>query len=152
MNVDVGLQQHTIGTTDGSNSLSAALDPWNDSPVTEPYQKLHAHGHAAGNALDNADKYRNGRAHRHEIDDVDGATVGLIACFQDKRGAAITPPDCLAIFRGRNNPSTVFSRAEQGGEASVRVKSRQAEPIDRTIPADQGRRLAIADKGVLLDS
>ncbi|HUP73989.1 MAG TPA: hypothetical protein VM282_13195 [Acidimicrobiales bacterium] len=42
--------------------------------------------------------------------------------------------------------------SEEGGEAGVRVEARQAQPIDGPVPADQGRSLRVAHKGVILDA
>ena len=41
---------------------------------------------------------------------------------------------------------------QQGGEAGPRVEAREAEPVDRPVAGDQGRRLAVADQGIVLDA
>ena len=46
----------------------------------------------------------------------------------------------------------VVVRAEQGGEAGTGVEAREAEPVDRALPADQRRGLQVADERVVLDA
>src|SRR3954464_8125166 len=42
--------------------------------------------------------------------------------------------------------------AEQGRKTGVGIESRPAQPVDRAITADKGRRLTIADQPVIFDS
>jgi hypothetical protein len=42
--------------------------------------------------------------------------------------------------------------AEQRGEARRRVEARQAHPVDRAVPADEGGGLQVADDSVVFDS
>src|SRR5262245_65638934 len=41
---------------------------------------------------------------------------------------------------------------QQRGEARRRIETRPAQPIDRAVAADQGRRLAVADQSVVFDA
>src|SRR5438046_6518632 len=41
--------------------------------------------------------------------------------------------------------------AEQRGKARTRIKARPAEPVDRAVAADKGRRLAVADESIVFD-
>src|SRR6185369_8533058 len=46
----------------------------------------------------------------------------------------------------------VLARAEQGGEARIRVEARPAQPVDRAVTADQRGALAVADERIVLDA
>ena len=42
-------------------------------------------------------------------------------------------------------------RPQQGGKTCARVEAREAQPVDRTVAADERSRLAIPDKRVVFD-
>ncbi|GGP77808.1 hypothetical protein GCM10010214_61620 [Streptomyces abikoensis] len=46
----------------------------------------------------------------------------------------------------------MFLRAEEPGEGRVRIEAGQAQPVGRTVPADQCGGLHIADECVILDT
>ena len=48
-------------------------------------------------------------------------------------------------------PRAVVLVPEQLGEAGRRVEAGQAQPVDRPVPADQGRGVEVADDAVILD-
>ena len=52
---------------------------------------------------------------------------------------------------GREQPASVVGLAEQRGEAGARVEPREAAPVDRPRPADERRRLQVAEQRVVLD-
>ncbi len=53
--------------------------------------------------------------------------------------------------RRSQQPAAVLRTAEQGGEAGGGVEAGQAQPVDRAVLADQGRRPGVAEHGVVLD-
>jgi hypothetical protein len=52
----------------------------------------------------------------------------------------------------RDQPSTVVGRAEQCGEAGTRIETWKAEPVDRSVPADERDGLGVADECVVFDT
>src|SRR5258707_15803026 len=51
------------------------------------------------------------------------------------------------LFR---SPLAVMAFADDRREHGIGVKARQAEAVDRSLPADQRRRLHVTDQGVVL--
>ena len=51
-----------------------------------------------------------------------------------------------------DQPPAVVRGAEERGETGAGVEAGQAEPIQRTIPADQASRVAVSDQGVVLNA
>ena len=56
------------------------------------------------------------------------------------------------VTSGRQHPTAVFLRAEQGREAGTRVETGQTQPVDRSVVAHQGDGLGVADQAVVLDA
>ena len=52
---------------------------------------------------------------------------------------------------GRQQPAAVVRRTEQGGEAGGGVEAGHAQPVERTVPPHQGRRMGVTDQGVVFD-
>ena len=57
----------------------------------------------------------------------------------------------MRLALGSDLPAAVLGRAQQGRKAGARVKSRQTQPIDRTIAIDQRGRVTVANQGVIFD-
>ena len=73
-----------VGTGNGAHgSVFQPRDPRDGSTVVEPYRQLHPHPHLALFPLHQADKVGVLPAQRHEIDQRDGAFLGLKICLQD---------------------------------------------------------------------
>src|SRR4030095_12130641 len=49
-------------------------------------------------------------------------------------------------------PEAVVLGPEQGGEARRCIETRQAEPVDRSVRADQGDGVGVTDQRVVLDA
>jgi hypothetical protein len=93
-----------------------------------------------------------GVSRRHEVDDRGDTGLGLEFGFEDESAGAIPPPDRERRRPGRNQPPAVFGRAEKSGKAGRRIEARPAQPIDRSVAADQSRRPAVADQCVIFDA
>jgi hypothetical protein len=64
---------------------------------------------------------------------------------------SVTSATPVAVVPRRDLPVTVIGVAEQGRETGLGVEARQAQPVHRTVRADQRGRLHVADDGVVLD-
>jgi hypothetical protein len=72
--------------------------------------------------------------------------------FEDQRTGTITPAHVEPRLLRRNEPAAVLGRPEQGGKAGGRIETWPAQPVDRSVAADQSTGLAVADQGVVFDS
>ena len=125
--------------------------PRHHPAVVEAQPQLAVHRHPAGDALDDPDHVRRLVPRRHAVDHPDGALRGLPHRLQHQRVAAVAAPGRGAAGRRGQPPVAVVLGAEQRGEAGRRVEVREAQPVDRAVPADQRRRLQVAEQRVVLD-
>ena len=88
---------------------------------------------------------------RHKVDDGDYSIGSLELSLKHQRVVAVAAADGNDLVSRSEEPAAVVARAEQGGEDRPRIEPRQAEPVDRSVLADQRRRLAVADQGVVFD-
>lgn len=67
---------------------------------------------------------------------------------------------CMAAIGARHfgvrvarpdQPAAIVARTQKIGETGGRIEARPAQPVDRPVAPNEGRRLAIADDGVILD-
>ena len=87
---------------------------------------------------------------RHEIDDGNHPASSFEAGVEHEAAIAIVARHARACL-GCDLPAAMLRIAQKSREAGVPIKSRQAEPIDGAVAADERRRSAIADHGVVLD-
>ncbi len=150
--LDRRAQQQRVGAADGEEAAVDAAHPRDERSVIHPNDQLHAHPHLA--AL--SDRHSNDigilGARRHAIDQRDRAIFGLVLRLQDERALAIAPADCAYFVGGRDQPPSLIRRAEERSETGGGIEARKAQPVDRSVAAHQGRRLAIADQCVVFNS
>jgi len=108
-------------------------------------------GHAPAQDVDHPQDVAAVARQRHEIGDPGRALVGFEVRLQDHRVAAVSPADLAHRTGRRQPPPALRGRAQQAGEAGRRIEARAAEPVDRAVAADQRRRVAISDQGVVFD-
>jgi len=72
--------------------------------------------------------------------------------FEDKRARTVAPAHAEHRMLRRNQPPSILGRPEQGGKARRRIETGPAQPIDRTVAADQGSRFAVADERIVFNS
>ena len=125
------------------------VDPWHGRPVVEAHHQLSLKIHAPRSA--DHDPHKIGTvARRHEIDHRCGSGLGLEFGFEDQRAGTIAPCGTERwILRG-NKPTPIVGFPEQGGKARSRIETGPAQPIDRTVAADQSGRLTVAYQCIAL--
>jgi hypothetical protein len=136
----------------GGDPVRHELDPRLDRRVVGPDAQVHPHRHPSAQPLDDAHQARRpAGSPRHEVDQADGAVGGLELGLEHQRPRAVAAAGLAHLARGCHAPVSVPLVAEQRGEARGRIEARQAEPVDRSVPADQRRRLHVADQAIVLD-
>ena len=106
--------------------------------------ELHLHGHGPAQTHDDAHDVAYGIAHRHEVDQPDGAFRRFEIGLEYQRARAVAP-QYLRVRRLRCDlPAPVLGRAEQRGEACVGIEARPAQPaIDPSVPRGSGGTVAM---------
>jgi hypothetical protein len=144
------LEQHGVGPAHGAQATLGAAHEGDDVAVVEAQGQLHAHGYTTTAPFDDAEQVDPLPAQRHEVDDPDLAVFGLEVGLEDERVVPVRRPtrarrpgERSASIRGRSSPSS--------GEDRRRVEPGQAEPVDRSVLADQGDGVAVADHRVVLE-
>ena len=127
-------------------------NPGHDVAVVEPEAQLAADRHRAAQALDEAQNevLVGPRVHR-----VDRPAPTRCRSRSRSRAPASRPGsdgDWRGSRRSGDLPEAVFLVAEQSREDRAGVEPRQAEPVDRSVPADQRRRMGVPDERVVLDA
>ena len=56
------------------------------------------------------------------------------------------------VARASPQPAAVVGRPEERGEERVRVEAREAEPVDRSVLADEREAAEVSDDGVVFDA
>ena len=69
--------------------------------------------------------------------------VGVSPGLQDERVTPVAAPRAVSARGGGHTPAAVGVFAEQCGEASRRIEA-EAQPVHRTVRADQGRCLRVS--------
>ena len=145
-------QPEGVGSPDRADPVVLAAHPRNPGPEVQPDGQLDPHGHGAARALDHADQGRRRRPDRHAVAQHDDAVRGLELGLEDQRPRAIAPAHGPHGARRRDEPPAVLGRAEERREAGGRIEAGNAEPVDRAVPPDEGRCLAVSDDRVVLDA
>ena len=123
----------------------------NDRSIVEPQHELSLEDHSP--RPNHHDRHQIGAVcRRHEIDDRRTACLSLEFGFEDECAGTISPSHGERRVRRSDEPSTVVGCPEQGGKARSGIETGPAQSVDRAVPADQSRRLAAADHGIVFDS
>src|ERR1700693_5694435 len=86
---------------------------------------------------------------RHEVDDHGAAARSLELGLEDEGVGAVMALDATAGRVRRYQPPSVVAVSQQGSKTRRRVKAGPAQPIDRAIAPDQGRRLSVTDDWIV---
>ena len=133
-------------------TVLAFLDPGNIGAEAEADHQLHVHPDPAANAAHQPHHVGGLAARRHEIDQVNRAVSGLEPGLQDQ-GVIPIAARGAGDFAGRcDQPAPVLLGAEKCCKAGVGIEGRPAQPVDRSVAADQRRGLAIADQPIVFDT
>lgn len=133
-----GVQPEGVRPGGRSQVRPAAPDPGHQVAVVEPQPQVHAHGHAARQALDDAHHVRRVAAQRHAVHHSHLALVGVPVALQDQGVVAVAAVGGRAAGRGSQQPPSGLLVVQEGGEAGGGVEAGQAEPVDGAVAADQG--------------
>ena len=126
-------------------------EPRDGEAVVEAEPQLRAHRDDAADPLDEPHHAGLAAARRHELGDPDQAVVDRVIRLEDQRVLPVAPARAGRRGRRRQQPAAVLVVAEEGREAGARVEPRQAQPVDRAVPADEARRVRVADERVVLE-
>ena len=152
MNRHVGVKDHHVGPGDGAQrAIVEPRDPRHERAIVEPQDQLHSHLDASAAPDDDARQIGRVTAEGHEVHEGHRAVGGLEVRLEDQRPTTIVPRYPGIGIARRDLPPPVFRSTEDCGEACARVEAWPAEPIDRSIPRHERRRLAVADERVVLD-
>ena len=144
-------RERRAGNRDHAGAFVVAGDPWNGAAVIEAQREFERHRDLTAAPLDDPDQCRIRRVDRKEIDHGDRPRVGLEHRLQHQPVIAIVARDATRGLVGRDEPAPVLVAPEQRRETGRTVEPRPAQPVDRTVPADQRATPAVADQRVILD-
>ena len=153
--LDRGPQAEGVGTSQSREQRARSAHPRHHRAVIEAHHQIHAHLHPAPDAFHHAHHPGMGLPQRHAVDQAHRPAGGLELGLEDERVVTVTatdPADWASRRRWADAPEAVPGVAQQLGEAGRRVKARQAQPVHRTVPADQRSRVGVADDPVILDA
>jgi hypothetical protein len=92
------------------------------------------------------------QSYGHAVDDPNCATARLELGFENQCRRPIAARSGHDVLRRRDVPSTVRLGPEQLRETRGGIESRQAQPVDRTVEADQRRSVHVADQSIVFDA
>ena len=145
-------QHNLVRPSDGTQRpIFQAVYPRHDGAVAEPQGELHPHGDAPALTNYQADQPGMTGTRRHKVDQHDRSFGRLKPGLQNERVRPIAPGCACRRVPWGKEPPPVLCHTKQAGEAGVGVEAWPAQPVDRAVPAYKGRRLAIADQGVVFD-
>ena len=87
----------------------------------------------------------------HAVDDPDGSLIGDELRLEHQGVPPVVAVGGQARSLGGDPPRPVVLVTQELGKARTGIESRQAEPVDRSVPSDQGDGVQIADDSVVLD-
>ena len=125
--------------------------PWFRRTVLKRGGERHPKIHGAADTLDHPDQHRVGLPRRHAVDQAGGARVHRELGLEHQRVRPVTALHPAVAAGRRDPPVPVPVLPQQPGEAGLGVEPGQAEPVDRSVPAHQRRRVQVADQRVVLD-
>jgi hypothetical protein len=150
LELDRGVEPQRVRPGDGVPAAVRAAHPRHHPPVVEPDDELARHPHPPADPFDDPHEVGRVPSRRHEVEDPDGALVGLPHRLEHE-GVVEVAPGRLTADPGGDPPAAGLRPAEQRGEARRRVEARQTQPVDRAVAADEGGGLQVADDRVVLD-
>lgn len=147
-------QGQLIGAGDGADTIDDTRHPWHGAAVVEAEGQAHVHGHAALHAAHDTHQMLMDFAvfaGDHEVDQFHRAAVGDHARAQHQ---TIVLVGALGTEVGgrRQRPLPVLLIAQQRSEHRIGIEAWQAQPADGAAVVDQGRAVAVAQHGVILDT
>ena len=148
----IGTEDDHVGTCDGAQRpILQSRYPRNGEAIVEAQNQFHVHADLATKAAHNSHQIGILAADGHEIDKQDSAFVVLEGGLQDQRAIAVGAG--AAGFAHRcNAPVSLVFVPQKGGHACGGGEGGPAEPVDRTLLADQCGSFAVADKCVVLNA
>ena len=144
-------EEHRVRSGEGAERAVGARDPRHDRSVVEADGEIHVHGHPAAEPFDHPHDVDGLPADRHAVGHAYRSVVGVKRRLQYQGVGAVLAFDALQPARRRDLPTAVLAIAEERGEHRAGVEPRHTPPVDRSISADQGRGLGVADERVVLD-
>src|SRR5690242_7242275 len=125
-------------------------DPRYDRAVLTADHQIHSQLDTTALAPDQPNEIGAAVAPAHAVDHGDSAIRSFEPGLQDQCALAITAGN-LGLALRRDLPAPILRVPQQSSKAGCRIKTRQGEPVDRTVATYQSRALAIADNRVVLD-
>ncbi len=151
-------QPDRVRARGGPDAARGLGHPGHDGSVAEAQRQPDAHVDGPAQAFHQADQHRRVAVfpRRHEVGHLGDAGRRFPPGLQDERVAGVPPAGrgpagALEVIPRRDLPVTVIGVAEQGRETRLGVEARQAQPVHRTVRADQRGRLHVPDDGVVFD-
>ena len=114
-----------------------ARDPGYQPAVIEADGEIHSHRDSAGEAGQQPNHARVPSADRHEIRQPDTAVGGFKFAVEDERVIPVAALDTRDLSRRSDPPAAVSRFSEERGKTGGRIKPRNAQPVDRSVAADQ---------------
>ncbi len=143
---------HVLPGNRKQRAILGSPDPGDIDAEAEADHQLHLQLHLTRDPAHQPDDVGGVAARRHEIDQRDNAVCGLETRLQDQRIVPVAAGGFCDLFRRRDQPSAVPVGAEQGRKTGIGIERGPAQPVDRSVAADQRRGLAIADQSIVFDS
>ena len=152
-------QDEHVGPGDGADDgvgatlpvIGPAAHPGARRAVAEADDPLVDHPNGAVEPLDATQHVGAPVGDRHEVGHPHGPRGGAMHRLEDEGAVDVAARGDGVLVDRTEQPAAVVGRAEQCGEAGVRVEAWQAQPVDRPAPADEGGRAEVAQDGILLD-
>ena len=116
-----------------------AFQQESELPAHHPDQPSDAMARRRGVALDQW----------HEIDDLTDAIRRHEASHEVGRVGQVDLPGLVTGSDWSDSATASLVSVEKRGENARRIEARGAEPVDRSVPGDQGGRLKVADESVV---
>jgi hypothetical protein len=146
-----GGQADRVGPGEAVQVIAGPLHPRHHPAVVEAEHQVHPHRHPAGNSLDHPDHAGVIGAPRHAVHQPDHALAGAELGLQHQGLAPVAAGHAVGAAGRGDPPEPVLLTAQQRGEAGAGVEPRQAQPVDRPVPARQRGGMPVADHRVVLD-
>jgi hypothetical protein len=148
-----GRAQHDhVGTGDCAPRVRCDVrNPRDRDAVAEADHQLGTHRDLATLAHDDTHQVGAVIARRHEVEDAHTAGRSRETRFENQRVVTIATRDFHICRLRHEQPATVLGSAEQCRETGIGIEAGPAQPVDRSIEADQRCALAVADHRVVFD-
>src|SRR5262249_9272763 len=91
-------------------------------------------------------------AQRHKIEQSGFALGADDLRLDDQRVASVAPRPASFFVPGRDPPMAIVPITQQRREHRGRIKTRPAQPVDRTVAANERGGLAITDQRIVFDT